>query len=72
MKEMKKTSRIGGFFLLIVSVTAFMIYAYFLLTTEFGLVILKLTVLAAVATLLAVLGWIGYTIITAPHDKNMS
>jgi predicted DNA-binding transcriptional regulator len=72
MKEMKNTSRIGGFFLLIVSVTAFMIYAYFLLTTEFGLVILKLTVLAAVATLLAVLGWIGYTIITAPQSKNMS
>ena len=69
---MKKTSRIGGFFLLIFSVTAFMIYAYFLLTTEFGLVILKLTVLAAVATLLAVLGWIGYTIITAPQSKNMS
>ena len=72
MKEMKNTSRIGGFFLLIVSVTAFMIYAYFLLTTEFGLVILKLTVLAAVATLLAVLGWIGYTIITAPQSKNIS
>ena len=72
MKEMKNTSRIGGFFLLIVSVTAFMIYAYFILTTEFGLVILKLTVLAAVATLLAVLGWIGYTIITAPQSKNMS
>ena len=69
---MKKTSRIGGFFLLIVSVTAFMIYAYFLLMTEFGLVILKLTVLTAVATLLAVLGWIGYTIITAPQSKNIS
>ena len=72
MKEMKKTSKIRGFFLLIVSVTAFMIYAYFLLMTEFGLVILKLTVLTAVATLLAVLGWIGYTIITAPQSKNMS
>ena len=72
MKEMKNTSRIGGFFLLIVSVTAFIIYAYFILMTEFGLVILKLTVLAAVATLLAVLGWIGYTIITAPQSKNMS
>ena len=69
---MKKTNKVGGFFLLIVSVTAFMIYAYFLLMTEFGLVILKLTVLTAVATLLAVLGWIGYTIITAPPSKNMT
>ena len=72
MKEMKKTSKIGGFFLLIVSVTVFMIYTYFLLMTELGLVILKLTVLAAVATLLAVLGWIGYTIITAPQSENMT
>jgi predicted DNA-binding transcriptional regulator len=72
MKEKKKTSKVGGFFLLIVSVTAFIIYAYFILMTEFGLVILKLTVLAAVATLLAVLGWIGYTIITAPQSKNMT
>ena len=72
MKEMKNTSRIGGFFLLIVSVTAFIIYAYFILMTEFGLVILKLTVLAAVAALLAVLGWIGYTVITAPQSENMT
>ena len=72
MKEMKKTSKVGGFFLLIVSVTAFIIYAYFILMTEFGLVILKLTVLAAVAALLAVLGWIGYTIITAPQSENMT
>jgi predicted DNA-binding transcriptional regulator len=49
-----------------------MIYAYFLLTTEFGIVILKLTVLSAVATLLAVLGWIGYTIITAPQSEKLT
>jgi hypothetical protein len=38
------------------------------LTTDFGIVILKLTILGAVATLLAVLGWIGYTIVTAPRS----
>ena len=69
---MKKTSKIGGFFLLIVSVTVLIIYGYFLLMTEFGLVILKLTVLAAVATLLAVLGWRGYTMLTAPQSENMT
>ena len=66
MKKKKNTSRLAGFVLLVVSVAAFAIYAYLLLTTEFGIMILKLTVLGAVATLLAVLGWIGYTIITAP------
>jgi hypothetical protein len=68
----RKTSKIEGFFLLIVSITAFMIYAYFLLMTEFGILILKLTVLGAVATLLAVLGWIGYTIITAPQSEKLT
>ncbi|HJT46621.1 MAG TPA: hypothetical protein VJ729_00445 [Nitrososphaeraceae archaeon] len=68
MNEIKNTSRLAGFVLLIVSVAAFVIYAYFLLTTEFGIVILKLTVLCALATLLAVLGWIGYTIVTAPRS----
>jgi hypothetical protein len=67
MKEIKNTSRLAGFVLLIVSVAAFVIYAYFLLATEFGIVMLKLTVLGALATLLAVLGWIGYTIVTAPR-----
>jgi hypothetical protein len=66
MKEIKHTSKLAGFVLLVISVVAFVIYAYLLLTTEFGIVILKLTVLGAVATLLAVLGWIGYTIVTAP------
>ena len=67
MKEIRNTSRLAGFVLLIVSVAAFVIYAYFLLATEFGIVMLKLTVLGALATLLAVLGWIGYTIVTAPR-----
>jgi len=66
MKKKKNTNRLAGFVLLVVSVAAFAIYAYLLLTTEFGVIVLKLTVLGAVATLLAVLGWIGYTIVTAP------
>jgi len=68
MKELKNSSKLAGFVLLIVSVAAFVIYAYLLLTTDFGIIILKLTVLGAVATLLAVLGWIGYTIVTAPRS----
>ena len=68
MKGIKRTGKAGGFVLLIVSVAAFVIYAYLLLTTDFGILILKLTILGAVATLLAVLGWIGYTIVTAPRS----
>lgn len=68
MKMIKNSSKLAGFVLLIVSVAAFVIYAYLLLTTDFGIVILKLTILGAVATLLSVLGWIGYTMVTAPRS----
>jgi hypothetical protein len=66
MKGMKTTNKARGFVLLIVSITAFVTYTYLLLETDMGIVVLKLTVLGAIAILLAVLAWIGYTIITAP------
>jgi hypothetical protein len=69
MKGIKRTSKAGGFVLLIVSIIAFVTYAYVLLATDLGMMILKLTVLVAVAILLAVLGWIGYTISTAPQPE---
>ena len=34
------------------------------------MIIVKLTVLAAVAVLLTVLGWIGYTMLTAPRSEE--
>jgi predicted DNA-binding transcriptional regulator len=48
----------------------FIIYAYLLLNTGLGILILELTVLAAIAALLAVLGWIGYTMATVPEQKD--
>jgi predicted DNA-binding transcriptional regulator len=62
----KRRGKGAGFALLIFSILAFIAYAYFLFGTDLGLVILRLTVLGAVAALLAVLAWIGYTMTTAP------
>jgi hypothetical protein len=69
MKGTNRTSKTGGLVLLMVSIIAFVSYAYVLLETDLGMVILKLSALAAVAILLAVLGWIGYTIFTAPQNE---
>jgi hypothetical protein len=69
MKGITRTNKAGGFVLLIVSIIAFVTYTYVLLETDFGMVILKLTVLVAVAIVLAVLAWIGYTISTAPQAE---
>ena len=59
-----------GAVLLITAIVAFIIYAYFLLGSQYSIVILQLTVLGAVAVLLTVLGWIGYTMLTAPKPDE--
>ncbi len=70
MNVKRKGSKGVGAILLLVSIVAFFAYAYFLLGTEWGMLILQLTALGAVAILLAVLGWIGYTMLTAPSKEE--
>jgi hypothetical protein len=48
----------------------FVAYAYFLFGTGWTMLILQFTVLIAVAILLTVLGWIGYTMLTAPREEK--
>ena len=70
MNVKRKGSKGVGAILLLVSIVAFFAYAYFLLGTEWGILILQLTALGAVAILLSVLGWIGYTMLTAPREEE--
>jgi hypothetical protein len=70
MNVKRNGSKGVGAVLLFVSVVAFIVYAYFLLGTEWGILILQLTALGAVAILLSVLGWIGYTMLTAPREEE--
>jgi predicted DNA-binding transcriptional regulator len=70
MKNKRRGSRIAGYTLLVTSILAFIIYSYLLLGTDLGILIVQLTVLAAIAALLAVLAWIGYTMATAPTHKE--
>ena len=70
MKYRRSGTKVVGHALLVASILAFIIYTYLLLGTGLGIIILELTVLAAIAALLAVLGWIGYTMATvhAPQE----
>ncbi|HEU4604929.1 MAG TPA: hypothetical protein VFS46_01695 [Nitrososphaera sp.] len=70
MNVKRKGSRGTGAVLLAVSILAFIAYAYLMLGTEWGMLVLQLTVLGAVAVLLTVLGWIGYTMLTAPREEG--
>ncbi|HZC88226.1 MAG TPA: hypothetical protein VE199_01300 [Nitrososphaera sp.] len=70
MNVKRRSGRQAGAILLIVSIVAFILYAYFLLGTPYSMIIIQLTVLGAVAILLIVLGWIGYTMLTAPKTEE--
>lgn len=70
MNVKRKGSKGAGAVLLFVSIAVFITYAYFLLGTEWSMRILQFTALVAVTILLAVLGWIGYTMLTAPREEE--
>ncbi len=70
MSIKSKGSKGTGAVLLFVSIAVFVAYAYFLLGTEWSVLILQLTALATVSILLMVLGWIGYTMLTAPKEEE--
>jgi predicted DNA-binding transcriptional regulator len=68
MNIRKKGNRGTGAALLVIAIIAFIVYAYLLFGTEWGMLVIQLTILGAVAVLLTVLGWIGYTMLTAPRQ----
>ena len=70
MNVKRKGSRGTGVALLFISIAVFVAYAYFLFGTGWTMLILQFTVLIAVAILLTVLGWIGYTMLTAPREEK--
>jgi len=72
MNVKRRGSRGTGAALLVIAILAFIAYAYFLLGSEWGMLVLQFTVLGAVGVLLLVLGWIGYTMLTAPREEKTS
>jgi hypothetical protein len=67
MNSLGKANRLIGLALLFSSIFLFLIYSYFLLSSQWGLLILQATVLVAVGALAAVMAWIGFTMATAPR-----
>jgi hypothetical protein len=70
MNVKRRGSRGTGAALLVIAILAFIVYAYFLLGSEWSMLIMQFTILGAVGVLLLVLGWIGYTMLTAPRPEE--
>jgi hypothetical protein len=67
MNSLGRANRLIGLAILFISISLFLIYSYFLLSSQWGLLILQATVLVAVGALAAVMVWIGFTMATAPR-----
>ncbi|HVX01771.1 MAG TPA: hypothetical protein VHA09_01315 [Nitrososphaera sp.] len=63
-----KGNRGAGAALLAAAVIIFFAYVYAMFDTQYSVIIMKLTMVGAVGILLTVLGWIGYTMLTAPKE----
>lgn len=70
MKPSSKANKSTGLALLFTSISLFIIYSYFLLASQWGLLLVQVTVLAGVAALVAVMAWIGYTMAIAPRTQT--
>lgn len=67
----KAVDRSVGLAILIASILGFLAYAWLLLVSPWGMIVLQLTILAAVAGLLGVLAWIGCTMATTPPPASV-
>lgn len=58
-----------GIFLLVLCVLGIILYGWLVFLTEWALLVLQLTGFVAIAGVLGILSWIGYTLATTPPPK---
>ena len=58
-----------GALILIASIIGILVYGWIVFFTEWALILLQLTGFIAVAAVLGILAWIGYTLATTPSPK---
>ena len=58
-----------GALILIISIIGILVYEWIVFFTEWVLILLQLTGFIAVAAVLGILAWIGYTLATTPPPR---
>ena len=67
--DMMNKDQILGALLLVGSVIGILLYGWLVFLTVWGLLVLQLTGFVAVAGVLGILAWIGYTLATTPPPQ---
>ena len=65
---MHRDQIIGGL-ITVASIVAIIAYAWAIFFTEWSLLLMRVTAFVAVAAVLGILAWIGYTLATTPPPK---
>ncbi|HET7642683.1 MAG TPA: hypothetical protein VFK40_04175 [Nitrososphaeraceae archaeon] len=67
-----KSNKPTGFFLLVVPPTIFIIYVYLVFASNFDLLLIKLSIVFTVGLIVSVFIWIGYTMVSASNDTEIT
>ena len=59
-----------GIMIFILSITAFFLYAYLLMLSEWSPIVLQLSILMIVGGILGVISWIGYVMATTKSSTS--
>jgi predicted DNA-binding transcriptional regulator len=71
MKTNPLRTRVTGLSILGISIIGFIIYLYLILATKWDILLIKITIIAAVGAIVSVVAWMGYTMTTTPvEDKE--
>jgi uncharacterized membrane protein len=62
--------RATGITIFILCITAFFVYAYLLMLSEWSPIVLQLSILMIVGGVLGVISWIGYTMATTKSSPS--
>ena len=65
---MHRDQVIGGL-ITIASIAVIIVYAWVIFFTEWSLLLMRVTAFVAVAAVLGIIAWIGYTLATTPPPK---
>ena len=59
-----------GIMIFVLAISAFFVYSYLLMLTEWGPIVLQLSILMVVGGILGVISWVGYVMATTKSSPS--
>ncbi len=62
--------KFGGIIIFVLSISAFFVYAYLIMLSEWSPIVLQLSILTIIGGILGVISWIGYVMATTKSSPS--